>query len=358
MIPIFIILLLGFSFINDKLLATQKTIIFIFCLFFWWFLESFRWESGTDFYNYYNNFNGLQAKDISADRFELGYNLLVIFCRDYLKFTFYIFNSVYYAVIFLLYFFSVKKITNHPILFLFIFFCFSVGLMGSSRQLMAVSIMFFASIYFLEKKKLIFILCILFASFFHRTIIVCLIFVLFNINIKYKYWLCIITFAIIIQISGLNMLIMKKMMLLLPEEFSERFYGYLAIPSPTSIDLKIYLLGIFRRLLPIVLFFIYKNKIREVVADNILQYILNILFFSMFAYIMLSFNFTFIISRISIYFNIFEALFYVWLISVFIKEKKYGYVFGLVLFFLVLCIKSIMYYPQQFLPYKTIFFTM
>ncbi|WP_425549778.1 EpsG family protein [Chryseobacterium ginsenosidimutans] len=358
MIPIFVLFLLSFSFINDKLLATKKTIIFVFCLLFWWFLESFRWESGTDFSNYYNNFDRMKLEGIWTDRYEWGYNFTVFFFKYYLKSTFYFFNAVYYAVIFLMYFFSIKKATQNPILFVFIFFCFAVGLMGSTRQLMSVSIMFFASIYFLEKRKLWFILSILIASLFHRTVIICLVFVFFTYNIQYKYWFYLIAFAVFAQLSGFNGFIMEKVILLLPKAYTERFFGYLSLSTSNIINLKIYLFGILRRVLPIALLFIYKDKLKILIEESILQYVLNIMLFSLFAYVMLSFNFTFIISRISIYFNIFEALFYVWLISLFMKEKKYVYTVGLISFFLVLCIKSIMYYPHLFLPYKTIFFTL
>ncbi len=357
MIPLLIVLLLLFSFFDDKFSSIQKTLVLIFCLMMWWFLESFRWESGTDFYNYYNNFDGLRLNHISTDRFELGYNLLVLFCRDYLKCTFYVFNALYYFFIFLLYFFSIRKAVQNSMLFLFILFCFAIGLMGSTRQLMAVSIMFFASVYFLEKKKVWFIACILLASLFHRTIIVCLIFVAFNHNIKYKYWLCLVACAFIIQISGLNAFITEKIISLLPQSYSERFVAYLSLSEPDRIDLPTYFLGILRRGLPIFLLFVNKNKLKGLVDDVVLRYVLNIMFFSLFAYIILSFNFTFIISRISIYFNIFEALFYVWLMTIYTKEKKYLYIAGLVSFFLVLCVKYIMNYPQLFLPYKTIFFT-
>lgn len=358
MIPIFVLVLLIFSFINDKLSFTKKTIIFIFCLIFWWFLESFRWESGTDFWNYINNFQRMKLKFLWVDRYEMGYNLMLLFFRDYLKTTFIVFTATYYVIIFLLYFFSIRKATQNPILFLFIFFCFIVGLMGSTRQLMAVSIMFFASIYFLEKKKLWFIIFILLASLFHRTIIVCLLFVLFTNHVKYKYWLYMITIAFVTQISGLNSYIISNLILLLPKIFSERFSDYLPLSSSDAINIKTYLFGIFRRVLPIILLFQNKDKLNELVGNNKIQYIRNILFFSLFAYVMLSFNFTFIISRISIYFNIFEALFYVWLITIYIKEKRHIYIIGLVSFFLVLCVKYIMNYPELFLPYKTIFFTL
>lgn len=357
MIPLLIVLLLLFSFFDEKFSSVQKTLVLIFCLVMWWFLESFRWESGTDFYNYYNNFDGLRINHVSTDRFELGYNLLVLFCRDYLKCTFYVFNALYYSVIFLLYFFSIRKATPNSILFLFIFFCFAIGLMGSTRQLMAVSIMFFASVYFLENKKVAFIACILLASLFHRTIIVCLIFVVFNHNIRYKYWLCMIAAALLIQISGVNAFIMGKFISLLPESYSDRFTAYLSLSEPDTIDPRTYFFGILRRGLPVFLLLVNKDKLNKLVDHTRLQYILNIMFFSLFAYIILSFNFTFIISRISIYFNIFEALFYVWLITIYTRERKYLYIAGLVSFFLVLCVKYIMNYPQLFLPYKTIFFT-
>lgn len=357
MIPLLIVLLLLFSFFEEKFSSVQKILVFIFCLIFWWFLESFRWESGTDFYNYYNNFNGLAAKDIKTDRFEIGYNLLMVFCRDYLKFTFYIFNSVYYAIIFLLYFFSIRKVVTNPLQFLFVFYCFSIGLMGSTRELMALAIMFFAGVFFLEKQKFIFILLILLAASFHRTIIVCLLFVFFTRNINYKYWLYLIITALILQISGFNKIILEKAIVLLPSTYSERFFAYLSSPTfKDNINFKIFLFGILRRILPIVLVFRYKEKLIGSVTENTLQYITNILFFSLFAYILLSFEFSFIISRISIYFNIFEAVFYAWLIHFFTKDRKYSYVVGLVSFFLVLCIRYIMYYPEIFIPYKTIFF--
>ncbi|KQT24064.1 hypothetical protein ASG22_08570 [Chryseobacterium sp. Leaf405] len=357
-----IIAVLLFIFLSLFSLKSQsiinKNICFIFCLVFWWFLESFRWESGTDYWNYINNFQRMKLKFLWTDRYELGYNLMVLFFRDYLKTSFTFFIAVYYLIVFILYYFSIRKATQKPLLFIFIFFCFVIGLMGSTRQLMALSIMFFGSIYFLEKKKLWFILTILLASLFHRTIIVCLVFVFFTNHIKYKYWFYMIAAAFITQISGLNMLVMENLIVILPKSFSERFFSYLSMSLVDVINMKTYLSGIFRRLLPIILLFIYKDKLTEIAGDIKIRYVMNILFFSLFSYIILSFNFTFIISRISIYFNIFEVLFYVWLITMFIEEKKYIYILGLVAFFLILCIKYIMYYPHLFLPYKTIFFTL
>jgi len=358
MIPLLIVLLLIFSFLDEKFSSIQKMLVLIFCFVFWWFLESFRWESGTDFWNYLNNFQRIKLKFLWTDRYELGYNLMVLFFRDYLKTTFIFFTAVYYSIVFTLYFFSIRKATANPILFVFIFFCFAIGLMGSTRQLMAVSIMFFASIYFLEKKKLWFIIFILLASLFHRTIIICLLFVFFTNHIKYKYWIYMIVIAFITQISGLNTFFIENIISLLPKAFSERFFSYLAMPAADTVNIKTYLAGVFRRVLPIMLLFIYKDKLTEIAGSMKIRYVVNILFFSLFLYIMLSFNFTFIISRISIYFNIFEALFYVWLITIYIKEKKHIYILGLISFFLVLCVKYIMNYPELFLPYKTIFFTL
>lgn len=353
---ILIFLVLSF-FESQNMSKLKKSACFIFCLVLWWFLESFRWESGTDFYNYYNNFNGLKINDIKADRFELGYNLLVLFCRDYLHFTFYVYNSVYYAAIFVLYYFSIRKATQNPILFLCIFFCLAIGLMGSSRQLMALSIMFFATVYFLDKKKIWFILFILLASFFHRTIIICLLFIFFNNSIRYTYWLFIIISAFLLQINGLTSVVLEKIIIFLPKSFSERLDGYMLLPSEGT-NIKTFLFGIFRRILPIIFFFIYKEKIITFWKRDNIYYILNILLLSLFAYILLSFKFTFIISRISIYFIIFEILFYSMLIPIFVKEGKYIHTISLVLFFLVLSFRSIAMYPYLFLPYKTIFFTL
>lgn len=358
MIPLFIVLLLLCFLAYEKFSPLQKTVVLIFCLFFWWFLESFRWESGTDYWNYINNFQRMKLKFLWTDRYELGYNLMVLFFRDYLKTSFTFFIAVYYVIVFTLYYFSIRKATAKPLLFLFIFFCFAVGLMGSTRQLMALSIMFFGSMYFLEKKKLWFIFCVLLASLFHRTIIICLIFVFFTNHIRYRYWFYMITAAFIILITGLNTWLVGNFITILPESFSERFFSYLAWSMEGSTSIVTYLLGIFRRILPIVLLFIYKDRLIGIAGNVKIQYVINILFFSLFSYIILSFNFTFIISRISIYFNIFEVLFYVWLVTLFITEKKYMYAVGLAVFFLLLSIKYIMYYPHLFLPYKTIFFTL
>lgn len=357
MIILIIAVFFFFSFFELKSTSNFKSkIIFIFCILFWWFLESFRWESGTDFYNYYNNFNGLVQNEISTNRFEIGYNILTIFCRDYLHLSFYCFNSIYYAIIFTLYYFSIRKATNNTILFLFIFLCFSIGLMGSMRQLMALAIMFFAAIYFLDSKKLWFILLILLASMFHRTIIICITFVFFTSKIKYKYWLYLIVFAFFAQISGFNYLLTEKIILLLPKSFSERYFGYLSISMPDSISVKVFVMGICRRILPIILFFLFRDKLTFFSKSINIDSTLNILFFSLFAYILLSFDFTFIISRISIYFIIFEALFYSIMISMFMKEKKYLYVSALVAIFLILAYRGVINYPELFFPYKTIFF--
>lgn len=357
MILLFVFMVLFFFLTENKLSLMQKNLVFIFLLVFWWFLESFRWESGTDFYIYYSNFSNIKESTIETNRFELGYNLLIIFFRDYMHLSFYTFSAVYYAIVFLLYYFSIKKASPDSILFIFIFFCLSIGLMGSTRQLMALSIMFFATVYFLEHKKLWFILFVFLASMFHRTIIVCLIYIIFTNNIRYKYWLYLIGFAVFAQLSGMNSLLSEKVILLLPKAFSERYLGYLSIAHQNSISVIVFISGICRRILPVVLFFLYRDVLNRSVKTNHLEFILNVLFFSLFAYIILSFDFTFIISRISIYFIIFEVFFYSILITIFVKEKKYTYVSALFILFFILAYKGIINYPELFLPYKTIFFT-
>jgi hypothetical protein len=127
-----------------------------------------RDETGTDWLPYWTHYNTSWSNEFHYFQFEIGYQALVDVANavglSYLQFLF-LFTFTY-LIIFYRSFWYFK----YPNTIAFLFYStYIVGLMGTSRQMLALAICSLAITKILEKNNFLFIILVIIASFFHKS---------------------------------------------------------------------------------------------------------------------------------------------------------------------------------------------
>lgn len=330
----------------------NKGIVFSLLILFLIILESIRFKSGVDFSMYYNSFT-MNASE--GDRFEWAYTLLEDTIRYFtLNYTFFLFvNSI---IIYGIYYFIFKKNFTYPIITLYFLVVYNIGMLGSNRQVIATALCFLALDVLTQKElkynRIIFFVLVFLASSFHTSAIIFVIIVLFNIKLNFLFWGIALIFAFLLNLNDFNIFLVNKLKVFLPINLEYRIDLYLR--ETKELSYLTFVLGVIRRLIPIILIISFKK-----ILENKVNYYLvkNILFFSLFFYLFSFFHFSFLSSRVP-YFLYIEIIIYTWLIEEsFIRNIKYkNYV--LILFILMGILffyKNISQYIHLFIPYNTIF---
>ena len=132
-----------------------------------------RWETGNDWGSYYDYYEHLTSLKDNAVDFEIGFRLFSFGAKK-LGLPFAGFNVVYAAIYIGLIFLSFKE-DNYSVsgwLVLQFYAPFIFGLMGTTRQVMALAICMFSVRYVLSKDWRKFLLCICVACTFHISALV------------------------------------------------------------------------------------------------------------------------------------------------------------------------------------------
>jgi hypothetical protein len=127
-----------------------------------------RWETGNDWRSYLEYYQHIESLHDSGDRFEPGFRVVNLAARD-LALPFAGFNLIYAATYLGLMFLSFRR-DDYRIsgwLILQMFAPFLLGLMGTTRQVMALAICMFSVRYVLTREGKKFLLCIAAAAAFH-----------------------------------------------------------------------------------------------------------------------------------------------------------------------------------------------
>ena len=313
-------------------------------------LEAIKFESGIDYENCYNHFQSILLPN-TFPKYEFLYNAIVYFFA-FLKFPYHLYLFFFFSAIYTLYYFAIVKFSEYRLTVFLFLFCITIGLMGSNRQIMALAIGFFSTAYFLPQKKLYYILLIIIAGFIHQSAFFYLPLLLLCYEIKYKWWALFLVLAMVVQIFDFSKPVFDYIVLTFGPKFSAERMKYYNQIELNHFSYWGFTLGIIRRFIPILLMIYYKNSL-----INRKQYylIFNILCFSVFMYILLYHDLEYVISRIGVYYLIFEAVAYSWFIPE-IKKSKYKNLFigALVLFATFLLYKNTSLYPELFFPFKTI----
>lgn len=315
----------------------RRISIFIVCLILGGF-SAVREGIGIDYSSYL----------IHIERIALGYpNYMELGFKYLAKFLMSIFNDAKYVLsvfsFFTIYFFikgiycESKNIKMSIFIFLtwgYYFFTFN-----TVRNYFALSIVFFASKYVVNKKYWKFILCIIIASLFHKSALICIpLYIIANRKLTKKIYI--------------NIAILIIILFLLKNQLREIVFGIYSYYEGSVYDNEsISLLNIIKSLTLMCYGGIYYNKVKE---DNQLMFYFNLNTIAVIVYTV--FYWLPEVSRIGFYFNITSIIFISNLTSVINKREKLliNYmIYGMSAILFILLMKGFYSSTVQLLPYKT-----
>ena len=311
-----------------------------------------RWETGTDWIPYVDMFRqsySLQNSFEYSIIVEKGYLIMnwisYKIANSYSVFLFF-HASIFYFLILL----GLRKITLYPITSYLYFFCSTVGVIGSNRQLLAAGIVFFFLTTAFDRKKSFFI-AVFAAIQFHTTALLSASFFFHNRRFKTIHLLAILFVAGAIGLTGLP----GKVFSFaggLSEGAAHRTEVYAAGGSENA-GLSVF--GVIRRVAYFGLFLIIRDKVEKKYKPY--NFLLNGYSVSIIIYLMFASSLVILVNRGSLYFNMLEG---VLLSSVLLLLDKSDSKFLFLLAFAALSIlsmyQSMSAYPDLFDPYKAIWY--
>ncbi|MEQ1080468.1 MULTISPECIES: EpsG family protein [Acinetobacter calcoaceticus/baumannii complex] len=190
------LILFPFAFLDNAFNNQYKRlIIWFFCSLFV-VLGGIKWNTGTDWNAYYYNFLNSVTYDRAVNSptsFEWGYSTLNYLINS-LTGSFTVFLLIFsFITIYLKYKVLInRQFISYGLFGLFCFYCYTMGDIISWRQAFAISLILFSIFFIIKRDFLPFLLCIVIASLFHRSAVICLlIYYAYNLNISKKNMLLI-----------------------------------------------------------------------------------------------------------------------------------------------------------------------
>lgn len=153
----------------ERLKIKEKQLLFIGGILVLMLFGSIRWQTGTDWNNYYNYFVDNKALDeFNTGKFETGYALLNYFIKTIShSYTTFLFVFIVMVIgIKASYLFSYHEFL---LISLLCFYSFYIGDMFATRQALAISFTFLSTQYIIRKEFYKFLICVLLAMSFHIT---------------------------------------------------------------------------------------------------------------------------------------------------------------------------------------------
>lgn len=337
----------------------KSSVIISFLIFTLLILQfGFRWETGTDWQPYLTHFNSISYFDDILPSilvgFEPGYTLFVylikLFSNNYTLFLF-LHSILYFSLIFI----SIKRLSPYFFTSLLIFYCSTLGYLGSNRQLLSIAICFTSLPYIVDRNYLKFTLIVFFASMFHLTAIIFFIFYFLNARIKLQWLFIILISSIIIGYSSLPIYIFSYIGNLIGGVSLSKSDFYINNAEDSLSNNALGLFGAVKRLILLFIFYINLSRINKI--SKYYNLIFNGFFIGILIYFLFSNSLIIIVNRGSLYFSFLECILISYNFLLFRNIKLR------VLFFLIYIFYSITIYWQSvsshfdlFVPYKGIFY--
>ncbi len=143
-----------------------------------------RWKMGTDWEPYYNNFINFHFEN---ENFEIGYKFISYLINSF-TINYSIFLLIYTFIYLLVLYKAFNKLNLLNTISILLYFTLTLGIWGSHRQLMSISISFYALHFLFKDKNFKFILFVFLASLFHYSALFCLFYFIIKLNFsKYNY---------------------------------------------------------------------------------------------------------------------------------------------------------------------------
>jgi hypothetical protein len=320
------------------------------------FQVGLRWETGTDWKAYLQHFE--QLSDLSSTSplltgMEYGYSLFVWVCKSILE-QYWFFLLLHATIFYLLLFWGLKRIAPYFFITLLVFYCSTMGVEGSNRQLIAIVIIMFSLRFVFEKKILPFLCCVFVAFNFHATALVAGIYYVLNRNFKVKYVLAILFIALVIGRTSIPFKLFSLTGNALGGEAASKVLFYLEGAKESISEYGLSFSGLVKRVVFVCIFFYNRDKLQAQLSSYNL--VLNGYTIGLVFYFLFSSSLVILVSRGSLYFNMLEPVLLGCQLLLFKRKQDQLVILAMILVLgFLLFFQSIGQYPDLFIPYKGIF---
>ena len=356
-ITLLLIFIIGIVDLRIKLTDFQRN-IYIGILYFIIVIQiGLRWETGTDWNSYLENFETSDDYSViiinSLIGFEIGYGSFVFLIKKFFDnySAFLLLHAiVFYAIIFK----TAKKYSPYIFISLLFFYATNLGVVGSNRQLLALAICLLSLPFVIERKPIKFFGLIILASLFHTSALLFGIYYFLNRNFKWYYIFGALLVAFIIGNTSLPVKLFSLSGGLGEAATSKvEAYGYKAKEALQERSLSFF--GLIKRIVFLLLFTYNMNYLSNKLTYYKILY--NGYAFGLFLYFLFSSSLIILVNRGSLYFNIMESFLIAsqFLVLRYRTEKTY-FLFFILIISVLLLIQSISPYPDLFDPYKSLFY--
>lgn len=307
----------------------------------------FRWDMATDWEPYHDIF-----KDFDGNYDQFGMEpaflyLNLIFRKVFNSYQFFILVQALLLYLFIFKFF--RQVTLYPIFAVLWFYTINLGMVGASRQLLAVSIVALALVFYLKNKKwYYYAISVVLAMQFHTTAFIAIFYLLFDRKMPTKVLYLLILVSLLIGISPLSTSLTS-------------YAGYFGETAADKADLYTAEIGsysataILKRLVIILPLLFFRTKM--VYQFKNFNFVINGYIFGVCLYFIFGKSFGILATRGAFYFNLMEPVIITYYLLLF-KDVllKHVYVLVIAIFSFLFLRQSIVVYPELFAPYKTQYF--
>jgi hypothetical protein len=352
-----IFILFNFSLFEIKGLATKKTSFIGYCFVYLLlvFQVGLRWETGTDWLPYLNNFSASESIDVvlfnTLIGYEIGYGFLAYLIRLFTE-NYTIFLLLHALIYYLLIFKANKQISPFPFVSLLLFYVSTIGILGSNRQLLALAICLFALQFVVAKKPIQFFSLVFLAFLFHTSALLFLVFYFLDKDFKKKYIIGVLVISIIVGATSLPNFLFSGLGNILGEASANKAEIYAEKGALGNFSLS--LVGLIRRLIYFVVFFLFYDRLTVKYKEY--KLIFNGFLFGLIFYFLFAGSLLILVNRGSIYFNVMEVYLLTSLLYIFnINKDRLVILLIIFVYSFYLFFQSISVYSDLFLPYKGIY---
>ncbi|WP_417939614.1 EpsG family protein [Flavobacterium sp. RS13.1] len=357
-VTLFIIFVLGFLDLRVNLTNTQRNWLIYFLYSIIVIQIGLRWETGSDWWQYLENFQNTDEYSIVLINtllgYEIGYGTFVFFIKilfdNYSVFLF-IHALIFYWAIFT----TAKKYSPYFFVSIIFFYATNLGMVGANRQLLAIVICLWSLKFVFQRKAIQFFATIGFACLFHTTAFLFAIYYFLNRNFKTITIVLVLIVSLVIGKTSLPFSLFSKFGGFFGELAASKTAAYTEGAKDDIAEAGLSIFGLIKRLFFIAIFtYNYSFLTKKLTYYKVLY---NGYIFGMAVYFLFANSLLILVSRGSLYFNIMESFLISCQFLIFYKklDKVFIYII-LLLISIIFLFQSIAAYPQLFNPYKSLFY--
>jgi len=320
--------------------------------------DGLRWENGTDWKNYYDFF--IDSSDDRFAIFEPGFFMLnKVVYTIWPNYTFLLLIQAILTYIVLWRF--VKKYSPQPVLSVLLFFLLYVSVQGMNRQFWAILICLLSIDYLLSDKKWHFVCAVFVAFTFHTSALLFLCGLFLRRSFSMRLLLMLFLISVMLSLTSFVSKLVDVLLVVSGGDVAMRvmFYSNMDYNDIASSGLMM-IVAIAKRLIWIIPILWLRNKkglsLSPYINLFLNYYIVGLIIYLIFNGSMLQI----LVSRASIYFNMFEIILIPYVIVNFRRRLSLRLLYIVVYFYGILTMtKGINQYDMPggnpFIPYKTIY---